>query len=298
MSRRRSWPYWLASAILLAAGAGVLQIRAEDVPKPESAAQEPAGEQSDGNEQGLFELPTLPEGNTSEAHLPLFEAWEKAPGRPAWAPLELTWGQTEFTGRLVEILHQGEAGERARAAFALALTGAETSRDALARSLTDPEPEVRQFAGLALCYLGDARGSSEALNALRQAPPWIRYYALVGLWRLDSAAARRGIRESRESQDPFLTTTIPESLHSSPWQPAVAAVSSVPATSPSPTSAAEIWGALADSLELESDYWWHFGDYDQVCRALEEPSSSARCGRSSIPTSPTCNGVWGGMSAP
>lgn len=215
----------------------------------------------------LPELPELaPEGSPQE-HLAVFAPYSSTPGRPPWAPLELAWGQTQARDKLVQILQGPAPLERSRAALALALTGCDQARDTLAESLEDPVAQVRAFSAIALCYLGDARGEQEARIALRQGPPWQRYYALVGLWRLDSADTRRYIRNSQADQDPFLTETIVAALQSTPWHPAN--VLQPAATERFPLTTRDLWEDLADTMVFASDYWWHRGNYDQVCRLLE-----------------------------
>lgn len=203
----------------------------------------------------------------ADEHVALLAPYVCAPGRPSWAPLEAAWGDTQDQASLEAALREGPAADRARAALGLALTGAQGSRALLAQIKESAAGEARLWAGLALCYLGDARGLPEARRALNSGPVWARYYALVGLWRLDSPEVRAFVRASEPAQGPFLANLIPLLLQSAPWIPP-AAPAGPPQTS-APTESAQIWERLADKMVLVSDYWWHEGDYDQCTQAME-----------------------------
>jgi tetratricopeptide (TPR) repeat protein len=178
----------------------------------------------------------------------------------------LTWGHAEYRPALEQVLRTGAPADRARAAFGLALIGSRPSRGALASALAQNHDSAREWAGLALCYLGDPRGAAETRRALNVSPWWVRYYALVGLWRLDSADARAFVSASQSAQGPFLQAVMPHALQSTVWQPPTAGhQSAAPLTLATP----DLWEALADQQVLTADFWWHSGDYDQCCEAME-----------------------------
>ncbi len=203
----------------------------------------------------------------SEEQHSFLERYAAAPGRPAWAPLEIVWGQRSLDAALLAGLSSESPEQRARAALALGLTGAEAHRDRLAAALTDPVAEVRRVAALALCYLGDACGEVEARLTLLQGEPWQRELALVGLWRLDSPATRNFLRAVAAEQPTVIGNLTLAALRSPPWRPAYA-LAGEPAASPT-ADREQAWESLADSLVLTSDYWWHLGEYDRVCHLLE-----------------------------
>jgi tetratricopeptide (TPR) repeat protein len=211
---------------------------------------------------------TAPPGMCSDGddHSWQIEPFALAPGRPAWAPLELSWGDSQYRLPLERVLREGPPVDQARAALGLALIGAQQSREALAAALTSNQHEVRQWAGIALCYLGDPRGLSFARQALNSAPTWIRYYALVGLWRLDSAEVRDFVAKSHSTQGPFLTALLPQALASAPWLPATRLS---PPRDTSSAPAVELWTEFAGQMDLATDYWWHAGDYDQCCEVMQ-----------------------------
>jgi tetratricopeptide (TPR) repeat protein len=192
-----------------------------------------------------------------------------APGRPAWAPLEMLWGRREWREALVARLQDQDATERARAALALGLTGAVRAEGDLAGALSDSDPQVRRCAGLGLCYLGDARGETEAGRALTEGEVWERSVALVGLWRVNTAETRDLLTEDQAAQGPFLQTLIPQALHSAPWKPTPPYPSRQTDT-PAPASGDGLWEQVADTLSSGVDYWWHKGDYDQCCQVLDQ----------------------------
>ena len=204
-----------------------------------------------------------------DVEMSLFAAYVAAPSRPDWGPLEILWGQREWREPLLERLRAEDPTERARAALALGLIGATRARDPLASALRDREATVRRYAALALCYLGDKRGQAEAERALHGGQVWERYLAFIGLWRLDAPDTRAMLEAARYEQGPLLRSLIPRALAAPPWRPKPP----YPSRSgdlPEAAPAGELWEQVADGLAWGSDYWWHQGDYDQVCVLLEQ----------------------------
>ena len=209
----------------------------------------------------------LPNSCTAgEEHASVFTPYALASGRPAWAPLELIWGQLQYRSALESILLDGDSTARNRAALALGLIGAQESRERLATTMTQAENDIRPWAGLALCYLGDPRGANEARRLLTTGEPWVRYYAVVGLWRLDAPEARSLLKKSYPTQEPFVQAIISQALHSAPWQPPSRAQTRQTTFTLTPN---QLWTEMASQLDLLCDYWWHQGDYEQCCRIME-----------------------------
>ncbi len=213
--------------------------------------------------------PNGQQGPLLEVEESLFDAFLTTPGRPDWAPLEILWGHREWREPLLLRLRDQDPTERARAALALGLTGATRARRALADARHDHEAVVRRYAGLALCYMGDSRGEAEATRVLREGEVWERYLALIGLWRLDSPSTRTMLESRRLDQGPLVKSLIPLALASRPWKPTHPYPSRTGDT-PEAAPGEELWEQVADDLALSSDYWWHEGDYDQVCVLLEQ----------------------------
>lgn len=153
MSRNEPWRFWRVLLTGLLAWPWL------------TFAQPPAGvcaPQAATCEQGQPD-----EAEECAGHESLFTPYVTAPGRPDWAPLDMLWGKREWTPPLLDRLSADDPVERARAAVALGLIGAQRARKSLADALRDPEAAVRRRAGLALCYLGDARGKDEAAQVLK-----------------------------------------------------------------------------------------------------------------------------------
>ncbi len=199
---------------------------------------------------------------------PVLDELANRPGRPLWAPLDVLWGHSEVVPQLLEILGDAGADDRARAAFVLGQIGCPEAMDALYAARCDNDRTVRVHAGIALAYLGDKRGLSAACAALISAPPWVRFYAIIGLWRLSDPAAWAALNRSQPMQPPFLHKVIYAALQTRGGLPTMPEATVLQPPLP-PLSSADIWESVGDACLAEADWWWHKGDYDQVIRCLQ-----------------------------
>ena len=202
-----------------------------------------------------------------DQHSPQLDEMAQRAGRPPWAPLPVMWGRSEMVPMLDQLVQQGSAQDRIRAAFVLGQIGERDAIKSLLNALDDPCRDVRIQAGIALACLGDERGQHAAWAALVGEPQWIRYYAVLGLSRLNTDGIRESLKQIRPQQPEFISRTIRAALD----QPAP-----VPAVAPDPEPAAAerdqidvLWNAVIEAFSAEADWWWHHGDYDQCIRSLQ-----------------------------
>ncbi len=155
--------------------------------------------------------------------------------------------------------------ERARAAFLIGETCDKSAVAALHSVLADPSRPVRIHAGIALCRLGDNAGMKAASAALVGSRPWVRYYAVVGLWQLGTQQALRALEQHRHGQ----TSLVAEAID---WALAGRAPSDAGSVEPARSSGVDgpdwedLWELAVLALVYESDWWWHKGNYDQCVR--------------------------------
>ncbi len=202
-------------------------------------------------------------------HSPVLDELANRPGRPLWAPLDVLGGHREVVPHLVEVLSASNATDRARAAFVLGQIGCSEAGEALwTATRHDNHRTVRLHAGIALAHTGDARGLHAAGAALTSGPPWVRFYAIMGLWRMREPQAWATLNRTQSTQSPFLATIIKGALQTPSTLPAT----TEPATSQPPLpvlTTTDIWEAVADAFVAEADWWWHKGDYNQAIRCLQ-----------------------------
>jgi len=195
-------------------------------------------------------------------HSPQLDQMAARADRPSWAPLPIMWGHTEMAPKLIQVLRQGSADDRIRAAFLLGQIGDRDATSSLLSALDDPCRDVRIQAGIALACLGDERGQHAAWAALIGEPQWIRYYAVLGLSRLNTDRIRHNLKQIQPQQPAFISRTIQAALD----QPAP-----LPATAPGrQIDVLWDWGTVVDVFDVETDWWWHRGgDYDQCIRCMQ-----------------------------
>jgi tetratricopeptide (TPR) repeat protein len=192
------------------------------------------------------------------------------PWRPQWAPIPLFRGETSALPALQRLLSSDAPTFRARAAFLLGQIGCPASISPLTKTLADPVRDVRVQAGIALACLGDGTGIPTCAAVLKAPDPEVvRYYAVYGLWCVRSALAREGLRGAAKGQPPLIASALKEALTGPelPPIPVVAAPGSASAGPEAPAS--QIWEQAADVFTVESDWWFHEGDYDQCIRCNE-----------------------------
>ena len=191
------------------------------------------------------------------------------PGRPPWAPLDGLWGHTQMVPSLLKALDAPDPSDRARAAFVLGQTGSPAARPALFTACHDQDRTVRVHAGIALAYSGDERGLPAARAALISEPTWVRFYAIMGLWRLRKPEAWTPLSQSLPAQPQFLATVIQAALSTPASLPGGVELPGAAAPPPGLANSAAIWESVAESFVSEADWWWHTGDYDQAIRCLQ-----------------------------
>ncbi|MEI6500732.1 MAG: tetratricopeptide repeat protein, partial [Armatimonadota bacterium] len=86
------------------------------------------------------------------------------------------------------------------------------------------------------------------------------------LWRLNSRSARAALEGSVAYLTPFLAQCLQQALSHSRRPLRLAS----PAEAlPPPTGRYDLWLVVCDSFILESDHWWHKGDYEQTIRCQQ-----------------------------
>jgi tetratricopeptide (TPR) repeat protein len=176
-------------------------------------------------------------------------------------------GHYELAPQLRGGLSATDDAVRARCAFLLGRIGDRASAPSLRPLLNDPSIAVRHQTGIALCALADEEGVATAEAALTSAAEWIRYYAVQALAAVATDRARLALEGQRPAQGEFIGTQIDEALGA--W----------PSPSAPPAPAAEKLGPYgnlhdlfydaADPLVVESDRYWHVGQYPQCVRCNE-----------------------------
>jgi len=187
--------------------------------------------------------------------------------RPPWAPLPVMWGRSGMVPVIEEVLGGDSAQDRIRAAFLLGQIGDRAATKSLLNALDDPCRDVRIQAGIALACLGDERGQHAAWAALIGEPQWIRYYAVLGLSRLNTDRIRQNLKQIQPQQPEFISRTVQAALDQPAPVPAVA-----PERQTLTLDCGEIdvlWNAVIGAFNVETDWWWHHGDYDQCIRCMQ-----------------------------
>ena len=204
---------------------------------------------------------------TEHADPPRLEQAAKTPGLAPWEPLPLLAGQRAWLPLVRPALEDANPVIRRRALFTLGCLQLSEGRSLAGQALADADRLVRVQAAVALVSLGDSRGLDGSTIALREGPSWLRLYALQGLWRLNSRAARARLKGSADYLTPFLGQCLQQALAQ---QPRPSRRQSTPAeTLPPPASRYDLWLEVCDTFILESDHWWHKGDYEQSIRCQQ-----------------------------
>ena len=190
-------------------------------------------------------LPALAEVHRLPA--PMFEGWDGA--------------EVMLVG-----LHESEPTVRAGCAFVLGQTGDAAHADALAEALHDPDRGVRMWAGISLAWLRDKRGLHAARAAGVGMRWWMRYYALVALWRLDGSGLERDLAQGRRDPDPLVKefASAASTGEVELWDEVVP-----PGSAPVEHEPVYVLEEVASLLVTETDLWFHVGDYRQCLRAQE-----------------------------
>ncbi|MGQ9732325.1 MAG: HEAT repeat domain-containing protein [Candidatus Zipacnadales bacterium] len=176
-------------------------------------------------------------------------------------------GHFELVPQVKAALCAKDSAVRARGAFLLGQIGDRSATNDLIPLLKDPSRAVRYQTGIALCALGDSRGLPAAVAALQSAADWVRYYAVHALAALETDRARAALELQREYQGEFIREQIDEVLETWPW-PSVQPLAAQEKLGPF-DSLRELFEAAADELVVESDGYWHQGQYFQCVRCNE-----------------------------
>jgi len=200
-------------------------------------------------------------------HSPRLDQMAIREDRPPWAPLPVMWSHSEMVPLLVQLVRQGSAQDRIRAAFLLGQIGDRDAIKSLLNALDDPCRDVRIQAGIALACLDDERGQHAAWAALIGEPQWIRYYAVLGLSRLNTDRLRQSLKQIQPQQPEFISRTIQAALDQP--APVVAAAPDRQPVALDRAAIAGLWQAVVGAFEAETDWWWHHGDYDQCIRSMQ-----------------------------
>lgn len=186
--------------------------------------------------------------------------------RPSWAPLPLLRAKSVYIPALMKSLSSKDAKIRARNAFILGQIGAMSSVTPLVPLLKDKDADVRLHAGIALACLGDARGLSACETSLKNEVTWIKYYAVVGLWNINTKESKNILNNYSETREVLVAPAVRGALKSkfASAPPVKEASKKTP-----PPDIAQVWDSAANVLSTEADWWWHKGNYDQAIRCQE-----------------------------
>lgn len=202
-----------------------------------------------------------------DAHISYADRLARVAYRPSWAPIPLIRGEAAGAAGVCQALESTDADAIARTAFLLGQIEYRDCARQLSRLLVHPDRDVRVHAGIALACMGDRRGMATCAAALGDAPTWVKYYAIYGLWRINSRDSRRALYNPTEKnafirriarlaiETPF---TVPPALPRTRLKPG--------AELPSPE---DVWKEASQVYVTEGDWWWHQGDYEQCIRCLE-----------------------------
>jgi len=185
---------------------------------------------------------------------------------PRWQPLPVLRGHDYALSVLTEGLGHSDALVRARCAFLIGQIGSPESIPGLVACLNDPDRKVRMFSGIALGLLGEERGVAATRAALTGTRWWVRYYAVISLWHLGGERARAALRSALRDPDDLVRAAAQGALGEAA-QPATTEREVFEVDEP--LSLEEFIVLAGDYLVVESDWWFHLGDYQQALRCQE-----------------------------
>ncbi|MCE5239567.1 tetratricopeptide repeat protein [bacterium] len=180
-----------------------------------------------------------------------------------WAPFRLLEGQAQYLPAAIRAT-RNPSELRCRALFTLGVLGLPEGITPVRACLHDLDRAVRMQAAVSLALLYRADGLPGSAVALREGPAWLRFYALYGLWRLDSNRSRQALRDSRPYLSGFLLQTLDRALATRPRFRCNNTRSGAPDEK---LPAYRVWDAVSGAFVRECDLWWHKGDYEQCIRA-------------------------------
>ncbi|MHB1457030.1 MAG: HEAT repeat domain-containing protein [Armatimonadota bacterium] len=186
--------------------------------------------------------------------------------RPSWAPLPLLREKSVYIPALLNALKSSDAKVRARAAFILGQIGAKSAIVPLTSLLKDKDADVRRHTGIALACLGDKKGLPACEIALKTGVTWIKYYAVLGLWNINSRESKNVLKEHSELREVLAGASVRGALKSK--YASAPAVREASGKTP-PPGIEQVWESAANVFSKEADWWWHKGNYDQAIRCHE-----------------------------
>ena len=190
------------------------------------------------------------------------------PFRPSWAPLTVFRSDAKAVNYLLPILKSPNSANRARAAFILGQIGDLRAIKPLRALLNDPEIDVQSQAAIALGEMRDGSGISHIAKYFDKMQPWSRCYAVHALWNLHTRFSRSILQARKKNQPPIVAEIIGRAAQTTYTKyPKVKPV--LISGKPVAVNAKDIWMQAAGLVTIESDYWWHKGNYNQVIRCLE-----------------------------
>jgi tetratricopeptide (TPR) repeat protein len=162
------------------------------------------------------------------------------------------------------MLNDPDGRIRQRAVFILGQVGTEASLAACEDALDDVDRDVRIMAGVGLAQYGIPRGIHGARAAVWASPDWLKAYAVYGLYRIDTPAAKRLLETVEAEGNPFISQILDDARAGQGRYQQF----DFPAEIFTDISTwADARDAAVDALVTEADVWFHAGEYDQAIRA-------------------------------
>ncbi|MGB9587642.1 MAG: tetratricopeptide repeat protein, partial [Armatimonadota bacterium] len=127
---------------------------------------------------------------------------------------------------------------------------------------------VRIHSGIALACMGDARGIPVCAAMMDDAPSWIRYYAVYGLWVTNTTRARNILSRYKRDKDTVVGPAVIRAL-SAPFAAPPPVPRGLANTNRVTALHVDVFLDGCDIMIAEADWWWHKGNFDQSIRCLE-----------------------------
>lgn len=195
----------------------------------------------------------------------------QAPARPGpdilgWAPLPVLEGRVALVAPAEEKLDDPDSRIRQRAVFILGQVGTKKALAACKTALDDTDRDVRIMAGVGLAQHGLSEGLPGARAALWKSPDWLKAYAIYGLYTIGTPEAERVLKIASAKGNPFISQVLKDARGGQRRYEAHEFSDEAFADVTDWTDARD---AAVDGLVMESDVWFHAGEYDQAIRCNE-----------------------------
>jgi len=188
------------------------------------------------------------------------------PSKPSWTPIPIGTLDMSQIESLKTALNSPHPQDRARAAFLVGQTNSPGCALLLKRCLNDRDRIVSIHAGIALACLGDSSGIPACAAALRHSPEWTAYYAVYGLWRINTPKSKSILAGTHTVSSKFLKDCI-AAARATPHSSTTARARQTSGSAKSTTS--DLWDETSSVYIREGDWWFHRGNYDQTIRSNE-----------------------------